>query len=595
MTDVPLIARSFRCARAEFEQLYDRLTVANGGQPFKFVALGAADDIRAFEQALREAEAQDWLWKFCMDALKAGFCAESDNEVRVELQALVNPHAGFIKAEVMGRGGVQAWCRVCSVLVDEGDTAQGTGFLTGPQTVMTAWHVVRALLDGNGQEIDGSESRLSIRFDAPVTNSSEPTMYGAVKGWLVSSSPCLPEEIPGTDGARLANGAADRSSHLDFAVIKLDGLPGRARGFYGVSNDLWLDEQESRMFVYQHPHNQNQRIDVASNIQYQDAPEKLRLIHNANTLPGSSGGLCVDKRFRAVALHQCALLNENDEHIGNGATPTAYMAPSIGDVLSADSSLERVLELANDGHPVVGRHELQRSIWEMVEGVRRILQVRGPAKSGKSFTKKILKTALPSDEHVFVEMSAGHLPVDELGIAGAILSRVEAQGGVATPLPRPEDSDSADAAWRSDHLLPAFERRLTAAAGDRLMWFVLDDIEHHTLPDAGGRRFLELLYGRVRAIPSLRIVLLGLDGLVPAAVPEDVVEDTTGSASEKDLEAYLTHWYGRKQWLVSADEVSRMSKIIHRSARAAGGDFMPALAQILRNIVVPALSLREDQ
>ena len=78
--------------------------------------------------------------------------------------------------------------RIC--LIDTGQS-QGTGFLIGPQTVLTNWHVMVPLLDpAKGKARPDSSGRIRCTFEALTSPSGQ--TYPAVDDWLVSFSPLDP-------------------------------------------------------------------------------------------------------------------------------------------------------------------------------------------------------------------------------------------------------------------------------------------------------------------------------------------------------------------------------------------------------------------
>lgn len=114
-----------------------------------------------------------------------------------------------------------------------------------------------------------------------------------------------------------------------------------------------------------------------------------------------------------------------------------------------------------------------------------------------------------------IALNAAAIPADAAALAAEILRLVEPPGSV-TPLASPDDTTSTYNVWIKDTLFPKFAQRLKEAIGDRLAWLVIDDLEHHTLPDASARVFLQVLYASLAStLTSLRVVLIGLDGSVP--------------------------------------------------------------------------------
>ena len=107
-------------------------------------------------------------------------------------------------------GAVEA--RVCRVQVDIGGTMQyGTGFLVGPDLVLTAYHVVSSAIEARS-----GPRGISLLFDFKSLANGETINPGTVclireRDWLVDASPF---------------GAIAGEDALDYALLKVEGSPG---------------------------------------------------------------------------------------------------------------------------------------------------------------------------------------------------------------------------------------------------------------------------------------------------------------------------------------------------------------------------------
>ena len=225
------LAAAVRVTRKTFGALYDRQAARHGPAARSFMILNVTTtkDQTAFLRAFRQAEDQGWLSALVIAATEAGFFEEgSEHDSRIRLQRTINAIAGFARPELASAGALRAQRRVCHVVVDGPDPTSGSGFLVGPQTIMTAWHVIRSLVDDRtGQPLADSYRSLSIVFDDLVTvrAGEEPLLrsrFSARPDWLVACSRCHPDELDGAWPDPLSLLA----NHFDFAVIRLDGTPG---------------------------------------------------------------------------------------------------------------------------------------------------------------------------------------------------------------------------------------------------------------------------------------------------------------------------------------------------------------------------------
>src|SRR5262249_47446916 len=83
-----------------------------------------------------------------------------------DLQTVVSHEDGFSDPVTVIRELQLATRRVCEILIDRGETSRGSGFLVGPDVVLTNWHVVRALCpEGAVKPLNGFADRIKVRFD----------------------------------------------------------------------------------------------------------------------------------------------------------------------------------------------------------------------------------------------------------------------------------------------------------------------------------------------------------------------------------------------------------------------------------------------
>jgi hypothetical protein len=154
--------------RSDFGRVYDEVRAAvPTSRPFIAVSAGATSDQVAFERALRLANEEGWLTQLGVRLIHDGFLPDQSTAVTA-LQALIKADLGFPDAVQVERGGLRARQRLCRVEVaidGNPEAITGTGFLVGPSTVLTAYHVVSSLVDAAGVATAGSERRLKVRFD----------------------------------------------------------------------------------------------------------------------------------------------------------------------------------------------------------------------------------------------------------------------------------------------------------------------------------------------------------------------------------------------------------------------------------------------
>lgn len=542
------LAAGVRAARASFAQLFDAEAIRQRPDALRLhvlvqqarigapnVAQSGSDEF-AIRVAFRHAAQAGWLQQLAMQVALAGMFQSSDAAVAAALQPegmTIEPHLvvdgeeGFADPQVIGTGLQVATQRVCEIIVDHdnlaGPAGHGSGFLVGPQTVLTNWHVIRRLFKADGSKVENGEKRIRVRFDRMAQNRRAVSFDVArIEAW----DPAYRAEY---DGGEICAGAepwTGAEECLDFALLRLRGAPGFIRGWYDLRADHW-PRSGGAMYVLQFPGQYAMRVTIGRFRDWCDEVNHRRVRHEANSASGASGGLCLGYDMDAGQLRACAMHQAGVKGLGapgeesraiNHAIPLAKIAPKVKGIARRLDGVAPIYRLDDASGPVLGRDTLQQHIGEAVVGDARILVVwpeaglTGSARRiGKSFSIKILRSMLSVTRNVLVTLSARDIPTDARQLADAILARVEPASATRAALPEMHDPGTTKSAWIADTLLKGcFAPRLEAAAGEKLIWLVIDDLDAVDLPDAGGRAFLDALYQNIASIPCLRIMLVGL-------------------------------------------------------------------------------------
>lgn len=292
--------------------------------------------------------------------------------------------------EVTGRS-----CRLCKSGVT------GSGFLIGPDLIMTAYHVVERLM----RVMDPGDDRVLIEF------------------YVATGGPGRMDEI------RLgSNEIVAFDAELDYAIIRLprkygyhryDESASRMRGWHS------LNRSKQRLLDFERPlallHFPQVKRD---NILLRDVkPDKSRFVvsggavskkvgdrfyHSAATEEGSSGGLCfISHSLIPLALH---VQTKGDDNIA------VEMAAILEHVELNFSHIDKELmsnkpeslcpRISWDGKPILNRDGIIAKAMGMIhEADRHPLYVYGHSRSGRTFIKEIVKTFRPSRLHEHIEVS----------------------------------------------------------------------------------------------------------------------------------------------------------------------------------------------
>lgn len=203
-------------------------------------------------------------------------------------------------------------CRV-EVRLNTRDLALGTGFLIGPDLVMTNYHVVTYLFDQENRRASGkmwaAASDVTLRFDYERPDAENVPNKGKMYAlhpdrWLYDYSPMGPCGLPAEE-------------ELDYAILRLDDRPGDERGWIHFPEQEWEFAPDTFLVILQYP--EGQPLCAA------DHPKavvgflynRMRVRYRVNTGKGSSGAPCFNKYFELVALHHSGNV-ENDLQYNEG-------------------------------------------------------------------------------------------------------------------------------------------------------------------------------------------------------------------------------------------------------------------------------------
>nr|WP_229496209.1 serine protease [Massilia polaris] len=429
-------------------------------------------------------------------------------------------------------GLARASSRVCLIKVDGNDgVTWGTGFLVGPQVVLTAHHVIRPLLlpPDHAKPSPDSASRLTLTFDYLRRGIGREERVA--RDWLLAYSMQHADESNDTVPFGLTDGLLDFESCLDFAALRLARPLGRERGYYNIAESR-LPRLNEAVVVVQHPASDPMRC--ADGVAGELWPENIRtrLPHDANTMPGSSGGIVLDEAYRPIGLHQ-GCIKQNGHIVSNVAVPTQRIA-SLNLPLAITEGMDPLWQVEANRQPVFGRGRLQEMIHDALTGNLRVIVITGASKSGRSFSAQILRQRVLHSGDIVVLASARTLPLDVSQLAENWLHLAGGSGEQSAQLPLYTEADSALPAWFRDHLIPAFMRALEQALDGKRLWIVLDDLDSATLPPGGTALFIEHLVQRASHHAQLRLMLVGGadTGNIPYAV---VAQDEIGSVTVNDV------------------------------------------------------------
>lgn len=477
----------------------------------------------------------------------------------------------------------------------------GTGFLVGPDLILTNYHVIEALLGDNSQARPNSHTEFAVFFDhirkeyiRDHTKDVEGTVRVVpAKEWLVASSP-------------KANGMADMEQTLDYALIRLaipvglaarNNLLGEARGWIKIPSAAKLDDpkKDARLVCPQHPGQLGRLFDFGRAIAKYKAASS-RLAYSLNTSKGTSGSPLLSEKGDLIALHEAdgkgAGPNDQLPSQHNRGILASTFADEVRRHLSkADTPAPVVTGLwavrtrDDPSHPLIGRTTFLDWIKDQIGTDPKqppVYVARGGTKTGKSFSIDILRTRLEATRDIVLPFAPvgdiagqGNAPdrsgllvfpgerpdallaevAKALGLNAAAIPRAppelqmrppEAGGGAITNLKLNEWASNDLTRWLHDEIE---SKPKLSGNSDRRLWIVLD-IPPQTPFGPKMQSFLKSWINAAwmdRLFALFRWVFIDYD---PAFVPPSrkVADDLVRRITEKEMEIFVGNAYRAVGW-----------------------------------------------
>jgi hypothetical protein len=246
------------------------------------------------------------------------------------LEAILRPANPFLNVRDWLEKAAAAEHRVCVVNTPE---PNGTGFLIGPDTVLTNYHVVERVIKGEVQPED-----VSVTFDFELLAGSPGHFQGTsfkliTPDWLVDHSPYSPH-----DGRSQLVAADISPDQLDYAVLRVAGAPGNAqvggaaslskeprpRGSFTLPGNPHDFAANPGMIIIQRPGFADRlQLAIETSAYLGQNRSGTRVFYRTNTENGSSGSPCFDMNWNLIALHNGHIPEFNLLRKANTGIPAA--------------------------------------------------------------------------------------------------------------------------------------------------------------------------------------------------------------------------------------------------------------------------------
>jgi V8-like Glu-specific endopeptidase len=185
--------------------------------------------------------------------------------------------------------------------IEAKDVALGTGFLVGPDTVLTNWHVVEQA------KRHGSLSQIACRFDyVELPNGSR--QAGQVVPLHAES--CLDTSLYSkAETTTTPESPPPTADELDYALLRLATpvgqqiVDGRTRGWIVLPNAASPLPKDAPLLIVQHPDGTPMKLAMDTQAVIGRNENSTRILYRTNTERGSSGSPCFTIDWNIVALH----------------------------------------------------------------------------------------------------------------------------------------------------------------------------------------------------------------------------------------------------------------------------------------------------
>lgn len=266
------------------------------------------------------------------------------------LEALVSKSA-FQDATKLLIKLAELFGQVCRIEI--GGIPEGTGFLVGPDLLMTNFHVAKKFIENRPLE-----SQVVARFDFRTTGNG-PAVYEGTPVKLAAKNPVVdyktydPVEL-NPDFSLNTPIAVDK---LDYALLRLETTIGSEPGgprFQGMvpqggeqnQQRGWIKYPDpapgikngAALFIVQHPAARPLEIAFESQAILGTSTDGMRVRYKVNTEGGSSGSPCFNENWQWVALHHYG--SENKGY--NQGIPAGKIIASLRPELRAELSTETI-------------------------------------------------------------------------------------------------------------------------------------------------------------------------------------------------------------------------------------------------------------
>jgi trypsin-like peptidase len=215
------------------------------------------------------------------------------------LQRNVRPYLAKLDIRVWQSRLTEIERRVCRVELE--GNAVGTGFLVGPDTVLTNWHVFEVAKN------QGKVAGLGCRFDyelLPDGKVQPGQLVMLQANGLIDSSP-----YSAAEQTEKPDNPLPTTAELDYALLHLvsrvgeQQVEGAVRGWIALPKAVLPMAADAPILIVQHPEGTPMKLAMDTQAVIGLNGNGTRINYRTNTDPGSSGSPVFSMDWDVVALH----------------------------------------------------------------------------------------------------------------------------------------------------------------------------------------------------------------------------------------------------------------------------------------------------